>query len=262
MRKLGMNAGSFEGISAFNSLSYIKSAGFDSFFTGFKDDETVGKIAEEASKKGLIYETIHAPFKGINNIWKNNDEGEEMLKTLISCSNACNHYNIPVMIVHLSSGETPPCVNDLGRSRWDRLVEHAGNIGVTVAFENQRKLANLAFVFELYDDIPHVKFCWDNGHEACFTHSMEYMPLFGKKTVALHIHDNMKEYNKDIHLLPFDGAIDFNRAAEHIRNSGFEGTVMLEALPKNSTVYADYTPEQYYERAYNAAARLRALIDG
>ncbi len=90
---------------------------------------------------------------------------------------------------------------------------------------------------------------------------MEYMPLFGKKTVALHIHDNMKEHNQDIHLLPFDGAIDFNRVADHIRNSGFEGTVMLEALPKNSTVYVGYTPEQYYERAYNAASRLRSLID-
>ncbi len=160
MRKLGMNAGSFEGISALNSLTYIKSAGFDSFFTGFKDDETVGKIAEEAAKKGLIYETIHAPFKGIiNNIWKNTEEGEETLGIFKSCADACAHYDIPVMVVHLSAGSKPPCVNDIGRSRWDRLVEHAGNVGVTIAFENQRKLANLAFVFELYDDVPHVKFC-------------------------------------------------------------------------------------------------------
>ncbi len=262
MRKLGMNLLGFPGYSMQESLSCIKAAGFDSFFSGFRNDEQMGNIADEASKRGLFYETVHAPSKGINNIWLDTDEGEEPLKDFMDCADACAHYDVPVMIIHLSSGEDAPCVSDIGRSRWDRLVEHAGKLGVTLAFENQRKLANLAFIFELYKDVPHVKFCWDNGHEACFTDGIEYMPLFGKKTVALHIHDNTVEYNKDLHYLPFDGKIDFDRVAEHIRNAKFEGTVMLEVTYKKGVIYEGYTPEQFFERAYNAAARLRTLIDG
>ena len=262
MRKLGMNIVGFPGYSMPEILSLIKNAGFESFFSGFSSDEQIGKISEESRKNGLFYETVHAPSKGINNIWLDTEDGELPLKAFIDCADACAHYGVPVMIIHLSSGENAPCVSDIGRSRWDRLVEHAGKLGVTLAFENQRKLANLAFVFELYKDASHVRFCWDNGHEACFTDGMEYMPIFGKKTVALHIHDNTVEYNKDLHYLPFDGKIDFNHVAMHIRNAKYDGTVMLEVGYKNSTIYEGYTPEQYYARAYSAAAKLRTLIDG
>ncbi len=262
MRKLGMNCGSFPGINAFDSIPYIKNAGFDSIITGFGSDEAVGNIAESAAKYGLAYETVHAPFKGINNIWFPGEDGEIMLKTFLDCVDACAHHNVPVVIIHLSSGVKAPAISEIGTERFDRLVDHAGEKGITIAFENQRKMANLAHVFERYDERENVGFCWDNGHEACFTHGWEYMPIWGHKTVALHIHDNFKEYNKDIHLLPFDGIFDFHKFGEYIRKYNFEGTLMLEALPKNSDFYNDFTAEQFYAEAFKRVSRLRKIVDG
>lgn len=262
MRKLGINCGSFRGVNALESIPYIKNAGFDCVFTGYKDDAYIGALAEAIDRAGLTYDTVHAPFKHINDIWMPGDDGEAMLKTLTDCLDACAHYGVPVMIVHLSSKEDAPCVNDIGHERFDRLVEHAGEVGVKIAFENQRKLANLAFAFEQYGHLPQVGFCWDVGHEACFTPGRKYMPLFGKHLIALHIQDNMCEYNKDLHLIPFDGMINFYHVGEQIKASGFTGTLMLEVLQKNSNVYDDYTVEQYYERAFRAVSKLRRIVDG
>lgn len=263
MRKLGVNCPSYvNGVDALGSVPFIRDAGFDSVFSEYVSDEYCGKLADEIDRAGMSYETIHAPFRNINSMWRAGEAGEAMLRSLTDCLDTCEHYGVPVMIVHLSSGVDAPNVNDIGHQRFDRLVEHAGKVGVKIAFENQRKLANIAFAFEVYDKCSQVGFCWDTGHESCFAGGREYMPLFGSKLTALHIHDNMMENNGDLHLLPFDGIIDFHYVAEQIRKSGYSGTLMLEAIPTNSHRYDDLTPQQFYARAYEAASRLRVLVDG
>ena len=133
---------------------------------------------------------------------------------------------------------------------------------MTLGFENQRKIGNLSFILELYNDVPQVRFCWDVGHEACFTPGREYMPLFGNKLVYTHIHDNEKVYNGDLHLIPFDGKIDYRRTAELLRKYDYQGTLTLEIAPKKSGRYDDLTIDQFFARAYTAAQRLRDLVDG
>ena len=110
--------------------------------------------------------------------------------------------------------------------------------GVQIAFENQRKLANIAWTFEEIEDAPNVGFCWDTGHENCFTPGRQYMPLFGKKLICTHIHDNNGVFDHDEHLLPFDGKLDFVRAARQIRESGFTGALVLEVEPPESSEIA------------------------
>ena len=93
------------------------------------------------------------------------------------------------------------------------------------------------------------------------------MPLFGKRVVCLHIHDNMGVYNEDCHMIPFDGKINFYRFAEHLRNSGFDGTLMLELANKkakklyNNPIYDNLTADEYLQRAANAVKKLRELVD-
>lgn len=261
MRKLGINADLFEGRDALANIPLIRAAGFESTFVCYRDDALTGKVAEAAAKQGLCLETLHAPFGHINDLWLPGEGGEGMLRELTDCADACARYGIPVMVVHISSGIHAPHVNDLGHARFDRLVEHAGKVGVTIAFENQRKLANIAFLFELYADCAHVGFCWDCGHEKCFAGGREYMPLFGGKTVALHVHDNCCRDGCDDHLLPFDGGIDYSRFAEHLRRNRFAGTLMLETMPEHNHRYDDLSHEAFFALAYERAARLRTLVD-
>ena len=260
MHKIGVNYVKTFPLSLTDTFALFSQTGFRSVFTMHEGAEETERYAIAAAGAGLAYESLHAPWDGINTMWLEGEAGEHMLRRLTDCLDDCSRNGIPIAVVHLSSGRNAPCVNDLGHSRFDRLIEHAVKTGVTVAFENQRFLANLAFVMELYRDIPQVGVCWDLGHESCFADGREYMPLFGDRLVYTHIHDNLSQPNGDLHMIPFDGNINFARRAEHLRNSGFSGTLTLEIIPDSSPFYSDITAEAYYQKAFAAACRLGALI--
>jgi sugar phosphate isomerase/epimerase len=46
-----------------------------------------------------------------------------------------------------------------------------------------------------------LKFCYDSGHENCFTPGADFLAKYGDKLAALHHHDN--DGSSDQHLLPF-----------------------------------------------------------
>ena len=217
-------------------------------------------LAKMLEKKGIEYQSIHAPFSSINDIWKDSIDGEAVLERFILTADRCAMLGVPIVVAHLSSGDNAPAVSDIGRSRFDRFISHAVSKNVTVAFENQRKLSNIAWAFETYTAEDGVGFCWDCGHEACFAGGREYMPLFGNRLICTHIHDNFSVKNGDLHLLPFDGNIDLNRAAAHIIASGYEGTLMLEVGVKRNEQYLVLSFEEYMQKAAAAAKRFAELF--
>ena len=263
MNKLGVNFSRNYYQEEANSIRGLKEIGFDAFFTGWEGDNPalIEENAENARKVGMWYECIHAPFAHINNIWKAGEDGDTTLGELTRTVDYCRQFGIPKVVVHLSSGDAAPCVNDIGHERLDRLVDHAVKNDITVCFENQRKLANLAFAFELYAGVEKVKFCWDVGHEHCFAYGKEFMPLFGDKLVYTHIHDNFSVHNEDLHMLPFDGGIDFTHVAELLKKAGYEETLTLEVIPPKSGRYEGWTAEKFYREAFARVTRLRELVE-
>ncbi len=256
--KIGINMNCYGGgLSVDEQIRLMKENGFEATFLGC-EGPNFDEVVEKLQAAGITVDNLHAPFNKINDMWLPGDAGEDMLARLVRCVEKAAAHGIPVIVVHVSSGTKPPMINDIGNDRFRRLMEAAKKHNVTVAYENQRKLANLALMFEYYDE---ARFCWDIGHEACFTNGREYMPLFGDKLIALHVQDNNCEFNKDIHLIPYDGKIDFDKAARFIAERNYQGTVMLELIRKNSTVYEDVTPEDYYKKAADAARRLMESID-
>ncbi len=263
MRKIGINLDNLKGLSTEEYVQKVSALGFNATFTGVCGTEAEQcKLAELFAKHSLAYETLHAPFGHINDMWLDCEGGDAMLSELTYSVDNCHAAGVPVLIVHLSSGIKPPSITDIGRARFARLMEHAEKKNVIIAYENQRMLGNIAWAFEEFASSPSLGFCWDCGHENCCTKGREYMPLFGKKLVATHIHDNSGEFNADSHLIPFDGNINFDRFAEHIRNSGFTGTLMLEVIDGNSKNYLDISADEYLQRAANAAKKLRTIVDG
>ena len=146
---------------------------------------------------------------------------------------------------------------------FDSIVNYAAKKGITIAVENQRKLGNIATILELYNKDCNVGFCWDVGHEKCFARGREYMPLFGDRCIATHIHDNNMIYNCDEHLIPFDGKIDYRRTAELLKQYDYKGSLMLELdLPgARSDKYRELTLQQFVQKAYAAVNRLRIISE-
>ena len=263
MRPIGINFHSIGGISDGDYVEAVANLGFEHIFT-----EVAATDAEQAewanlfAKHGLTYETIHAPWKKINNMWLDCEGGDAALQMLTNAVDRCALVGAPIVIVHLSSGLTPPPVTDLGRARYTQLVEHAQKKGVTVAFENQRFLSNISWAFETFSAADSVAFCWDCGHESCFARGREYMPLFGDRLICTHIHDNSGEFDADNHLIPFDGMINYHRVAEHLRKANYQGCLMLEVFESNSKNYVGIDSHIYLERAAAAAKKLRTMVDG
>lgn len=261
MRNIGIIMDAVSGLTDEAYIDTIADLGFSCTFSGGFGNERNEKVANLLAKRGMKYETLHASFNGINNIWLDNEDGEHMLSRLFANIDSCVIAGAPIAVVHLSSGMTPPSITDIGRARFEKLVRYAQQKNVRIAFENQRMLANLAWTLETFSTSDGVDFCWDCGHESCFTPGREYMPLFGNRLICTHIHDNSGTFDQDDHMLPFDGNINFERFAHHIRESGYKGSFMLEVFAKNSDIYSGMTPEAFLTRAADAAKRLVKLTD-
>ncbi|MBQ4136534.1 MAG: sugar phosphate isomerase/epimerase [Clostridia bacterium] len=255
--KIGINMNAYEGLELEREIELISKNGFDSIFIGM-DYSNVVRIMKLIGERNINCESIHAPFDGINDMWREGSNGDTMLSRLTDAVDACAANSIPVCVVHLSSGVDAPRISNIGYERFSHLVEHARACGVKLAFENQRMLANLAFVMEQF---PDVGFCWDTGHEECFAHSRRFMPLFGDRLVQLHVHDNFCEYNGDAHMLPYDGKIDFDRVAKSIGKARYNNSIMLEVFNWNKAVYENTTAEDFYRRASQRARMVAEKVD-
>ena len=265
MRKIGINLEAIRGLTDEVYIKTIADLGFTATFSMAKDYEKMEQLGTLCAAHNIRFDTLHAPFDHINDIWLAGEGGDRMLAELKDCVDKCLVVGAPIAVVHLSSKMNPPTITDIGRGRFGELVAHAQKKGVKIAFENQRKLFNLAWAFETFKPEDGVGFCWDCGHENCFTPGMQFMPLFGSRLICTHLHDNLGIFNDDRHMLPFDGGVDFDRVARQIRESGFEGTLMLEVMAGVNSHYEGrnyrgVSPEEYLQRAAAAANRLAQMV--
>ena len=259
MRKIGININACTGIDDCEYIKKIAELGFSAIHSCVFDKERLARIADYCVSNGVEYENLHAPFGHINDIWFDGDAGEAMLKELIKCVDMCVLVGAKISVVHMSSGENAPPVTDIGRRRFTKLIDYAKQKDIRLAFENQRKISNLAWVFENFTSDDNVGFCWDCGHEKCFTPGKEFMNLFGERLICTHIHDNFGIYNQDSHLLPFDGSIDFGKVLKNLERVNFKGNLMLEVLAQNSNMYDSVSVFEYLSKAEESAKKLLTL---
>jgi len=262
-RKLGINIDFMKDGFTFGAIKKIKEAGFDSIsVTGV--NWGFNKYKDISDSLGLDWEFVHAPFTNINSMWL---EGDDYLRIFGNMKEAITHASlngVPIVVLHLSSGWNPPEVNELGIKRFDELVKHAAQKNVTVAFENLRNVENLEAIMEHYANTPNVKYCYDCGHEHCYTKDVDWIEKFGNKLCCVHIHDNFgiqepEQECTDLHYLPFDGEIDFKDMIDRLDKVGFEGTLMLEVFNHCKPEYMELTEEEFLKTSFERISRISEL---
>lgn len=207
----------------------------------------------------ITCDNLHAPFKNINAMWGEDEAaGSAMLAELTDSVDKCHKYGIPTTIVHLSSGRPMPEITPQGIARYEQLFAYAKEKSVKIALENLRYAENLAYFMEHYPDCD---YCWDCGHEYAYSHE-KYLPKYGHRLAALHLHDNRCGVDTDDHILPFEGAIPMKEVAKDLAKSGYQGTLMLEIGRLIVThTYDDMSEEDYIDRAVAAANKLNGLVE-
>ena len=263
-REFGINADCLKDVSELDALEPIQKAGFASvFLMAYKHNE-VAAIKEKADRLGLVVEFLHAPFNGINSMWQPGDEYLDIYSKMTESIDSAASNGIEGVVVHVSSGFQAPPVNDVGLSRFDALVAHAQEKGVKLVFENLRMTGNLAYLVDRYEAMPHVMFCYDCGHEHCYTKTVRWLNIFTTRVFCTHIHDNPgrpfedKVHDFDWHLLPFDGTCDYSQMMKDLDTYGYGGRLTLEVMQQKPE-YEHWTAEEFLASCYERITKIARI---
>jgi sugar phosphate isomerase/epimerase len=145
------------------------------------------------------------------------------------------------MVLHMGgTRETAdPRKRDAAFSSLEHLVLHAHHAGVTLAMENTTsEMGDPAYLRSFVDEtrLTGLRFNFDIGHAHLADGPAEqrleksFVPL-RELTASVHLHDNHAE--KDEHLPPYDGTIDWNAAIALLKTAPLEDLpVVLELKEK------------------------------
>ena len=239
-------------------IRLFAATGFEGFFTGWTPDEDIAHYAAIARAENMLYQSIHAPFTRMAEMWQDGERGDGALAELIDCLRVCADNAVPVMVAHAFIGFKDHAPTEIGVERFVRLARAAERLGVRLAVENTEGEEYLAAVMDACRDIPAVGFCWDTGHEMCYNHSRDMTALYGDRLIATHLNDNLG-------IRDFSGEITY--IARRLNRCGFSGplTFELNTLSKPNRHENDgYTAlplEQYLALAYGRACRVATLVE-
>lgn len=257
-------------LSVPDQIRLFKKTGFDGFFTNYTNRADAAEHRKVADETGMIFQSIHAPFDRMREMWEN---GDGAVSQLIDCLRACAENQVPIMVAHTFIGFEDHTPNRIGIDNFGKVVREAEKLGVKIAFENTEGEEYLEALMEHFKESPAVGFCWDTGHEMCYNHSKDMLALYGDRLIATHLNDNLgiRDFDgeitwlDDLHLLPFDGIGDWRGIASRLDRCGFDGILTFElnrfSKPDRheNDPYAEMPIEKYLTQAYIRACRMAAL---
>ena len=133
-----------------------------------------------------------------------------------------------------------------------------------IAFENLRKVGNVAYFVDRYADRDCVTFCYDNGHEYCYTKNVCWPDIFTYNIGATHLHDNMGRGREsagvfDLHYLPFDGTFNYEKMMRKLDEYEYTGTLMLEIFNTSRPEYKEMTPKEFIQTAFDRIKKISQM---
>ncbi len=224
----------------------------------------------------MIYQSVHAPMWQIADIWGDaENKANDIVNTLIACLNSCAENGVPIMVSHAYIGFDDPFAapNEKGLERFGKVVDVAKKLGVKLDFENTEGIHFLDAVMERFKDCDHVGFCFDSGHANYYTPTRDLLGDYGDRLIATHLNDNLGVKDKngkifwtdDLHLLPFDGIIDWETVAAALDRCGFDGYMTFELKihkvedRHENDRYRKISLEEYLSECYACACRVANL---
>lgn len=241
-------------VTAQQTISAIKNAGFDGVFLQWYNKDLA--FSQQAQLKlcrdlGLEVEFVHLGYKGINNIWIDGEDGENLVDKYIQDLDVCKSNNIDMVVMHLTSKSIAPEPSLIGVERLQKIVNHAEKLNIKVAFENTKIWGYLEYVFK-YINNSNVGICYDAGHCHCHFDDKFNWDMFKNRIFAVHLHDNDK--SDDLHLLPFDGTIDWSELLNKLKSANYKGPITLESCYRFD--YLNMTIENFYKLSLEKAKQL------
>lgn len=248
--------------------------GFDGFFTLWEYGAPTAACRAAADRSGMLYQSIHAPFTNSARLWQNGPEADIAVQELVDCVHACADAEVPLMVAHAFIGFKDHTPTQAGIDHFGQVVREAQRCGVSVAFENTEGEEYLDALLSAFADAPNVGFCLDSGHQLCYNRGRDLLADYGSRLLGLHLNDNLGitdpaniTWHDDLHLLPFDGIVDWPALTAQLRACRFAGPLTFELTTVSkpdrheNDVYAAMPLDDYLRAVYERACRVRELFE-
>ena len=246
-------------VNAIETIDAICKAGFKNVFVQWYNKDwspTQEEQLEYIRKKGLNVIFAHLGYQNINDIWVEGEDGDKLIYRYKNDIKICKENNIKMVIMHLVSKSIAPKYNEIGLKRIKQIVDYAKTLDVKVAFENTKIKGYLDYVFENIDN-ENIGICFDSGHYHVYFNDELDFNKFKNKIFAVHLHDN--DQSDDLHLLPFDGTLNWEETIKKLKESNYNGPITMELCYRYE--YLKMSVDDFYKKGYQIGERLREIFD-
>ena len=246
-------------VTPYETIDAVVNAGFKNVFIQWYDQDF--EVSQEEQLKYIRSKNLnvifaHLGYKDLNNIWLDNEIGEQLEKKYLRNLDECKNNNIDMVVMHASIGWDTVEPNEIGLRRYQRICDYAEKLGIKVAFENTKMKGYLEYLLKNIKN-DNVGICFDSGHYHCHFKDDFDFGLFKDKIFCVHIHDN---YGKiDDHLLPYDGTLDYSKVINGLKSANYKGYTTLEICYRMN--YVDkISLNDFYIKGYKIGEELDKLL--
>ena len=137
----------------------IKNAGFDGVFLQWFNKSWEFSQQEQLElcrELGLEIPFVHLGYKGINDLWDEGMQGDELIDGYLNDLDVCKNNGVDMVVMHLTSKTDAPKPNEIGLNRLKKIIDYAEKLNIKIAFENTKIVGYLEYVFENIKDVFHL----------------------------------------------------------------------------------------------------------
>lgn len=247
-----------ENVSVIETIDAIKEAGFKNVFIQWYNENFTPSQEEQlryVREKGLNVIFAHLGYQNINDLWLENEEGNKLVDRYKNDIKVCKENNIPMVVMHLTRKSVAPKYNEIGLKRLQEIADYAEFLGIKIAFENTKIKGYLEYVIENIKN-ENVGICFDSGHNHVHFNDELDLSRFKNRIFAVHLHDN--DQSDDLHLLPFDGTINWEKLMKNLKDNNYNGPITLELCYRYQYLEMDIV--SFYKKGYEIAKKLEEMI--
>lgn len=248
-----------QGVHIFDTIDAIQKAGFQYVFIQWYNREWNPTQEEQLAyirRKGLHVIFAHLGYQNINDLWLDTEDGNHLVERYKNDIRICKENRIPMVIMHLTGKSDAPKYNEMGIKRLREIVEYAKSLDIKVAFENTKHKGYLEYVTENIKD-ENAGICFDAGHYHVYFDDDLDFTKWKDRIFAVHLHDNDK--SGDLHLIPFDGTIDWQKIIAELKHCNYNGPITLELCYRYE--YLKMNIDDFYKKGYETGQKLSDMFE-
>lgn len=258
-------------------IAFLCDAGFSAVSPIWSPNLALETLATCTQKHKMTIQSLHAPHGGLAYLWNSkNPLSAKAQYNITACIDACAQFQIPVAVVHGWQGLIYTFPKEpLDFSVFDRIVDYADQKEVSIAFENLEGEEYLEALMTRYRGRSHVGYCWDSGHDHCYPHKTDFLKTFGDRLIMTHLNDNLglrdpagiPSGNDDLHFLPYDGNIHWEKALGRLKNLPKQNILNFELKKRSKStaqvdlIYEKLSTEDFFHLAGQRARQIADLYE-